>query len=163
MHDAISNTSPLLYLYRIRAVAWLSKLFGSIWVPSAVVDELIEGQRRGYDVPNPADYGWVQIVDPQSVPSEWLIRDMGPGELAALALALENPTRVVLLDDGVARRIAQAAGLMVWGTLKVLFEAKTRGLTKSIAPLIQELETAGMWISEDVRRRILILADEHGE
>lgn len=36
-----------------------------------------------------------------------------------MALALENSDRVVLLDDMLARRTAQVAGLQVWGTLKV--------------------------------------------
>jgi predicted nucleic acid-binding protein len=36
-----------------------------------------------------------------------------------MAIALENPTRIILLDDMLARRTTQAAGLTVWGTLKV--------------------------------------------
>ena len=61
------------------------------------------------------------------MPSEWLATDLGPGELAALALALENPGRIVLLDDALARRVAEAAGLTVWGTLRVFLEAKPKG------------------------------------
>lgn len=56
MPDAISNTSPLLYLYRINAIAWLPQLFNELWIPTAVVNELREGQRRGYDVPDPNTY-----------------------------------------------------------------------------------------------------------
>ncbi|WP_207213844.1 hypothetical protein [Sorangium cellulosum] len=62
----------------------------------------------------------MKIVDPRSKPSEWLALDLGAGELAAMALALEHPSRVILLDDALARRTAQAAGLVVWGTLKIL-------------------------------------------
>src|SRR5262245_44704534 len=160
MPEAVSNTSPLLYLYRVRALDWLPRLFSEIWTPNAVVYELREGRQRGYDVPNPNDYAWLQIVEPRSVPSQWLTFDLGPGELAALALALEHPNRVVLLDDGLARRIAEAAGLMVWGTLKVLLEAKSQGLTASIKPLVKRLEDAGMWMSDDIRRRVLALAGE---
>jgi predicted nucleic acid-binding protein len=94
------------------------------------------------------------------MPSEWLTLDLGPGELGALALALENPTHIVLLDDRLARRIAQAAGLTTWGTLKILLEAKTQGLTESLAPLIDKLEKAGMWLSDDIRQRVLALAGE---
>lgn len=120
MPDAISNTSPLIYLHRIAIVEWLPLLFSSIWVPSAVVEELREGQRRGFDVPTVDVYPWLQIVDPTNTPSEWLSLDLGPGELATMALALEQRNRVVLLDDLLARRTAQAAGLTVWGTLKIL-------------------------------------------
>lgn len=160
MAKAISNTSPLLYLYRTGILEWLPKLFGEVWTPNAVVMELQEGRRRGYDVPNPKDYAWLQIVEPRAVPSEWLTLDLGIGELEAMALALENPGRVILLDDALARRIAQAAGLEVWGTLRVLLEAKSRGLTESIEPLINRLEEAGMWISDSIRQRVLALAGE---
>lgn len=160
MPSAISNTSPLLYLYRIDALDWLPQLFDELWTPTAVIDELQAGQHRGYNVPAPNNYGWLQIVDPGAMPSEWLSLDLGAGERAAMALALENPSRVILLDDLLARRTAQAAGLIVWGTLKVLLEAKAQGLTQRIEPFVMRLSTAGMWISEDVRRRILALADE---
>ncbi len=160
MPRAISNTSPLLYLYRGGLLAWLPQLFSEIWIPKAVVLELQEGQQRGYDVPAPGDYAWLQVVEPKSVPSEWLTLDLGAGEIAAMALALENTERIVLLDDALARRIAQAAGLNVWGTLKVLLEAKAKGLTESIDPLVRRLGDAGMWISDDIRWRVLSLAGE---
>ena len=160
MAEAITNTSPLLYLYRVGALEWLPRLFSKIWTPSAVMIELREGQRKGYDVPNPDDYDWLKIVDPASVPSEWLTLDLGLGEIAVMALALENPERVVLLDDALARQIAQAAGLEVWGTLRVILEAKSRGLTESVKPVVKRLAEAGMWISDDIQRRILALAGE---
>lgn len=50
-----------------------------------------------------------------------------------MALALEHPDRIVLLDDSLARRIAQEAGLHVWGTLKVLLEAKANEMASSHA------------------------------
>ena len=160
MRIAISNTSPLLYLYRISVLDWLPQLFGEIWIPRAVALELEEGQQRGYDVLNPSSYNWLQVVEPMHTPSEWLALDLGTGELAAMALALENPSHIILLDDGLARRTAHAAGLQVWGTLKVLLEAKSEGLTKRIEPLVDRLAGAGLWISEDVRLRVLAIAGE---
>jgi predicted nucleic acid-binding protein len=102
----------------------------------------------------------MEIVAPRAVPSEWLVFDLGAGELAALALGLEHRDRIILLDDGLARRIGHTAGLTVWGTLKVLLEAKTAGLTGAVAPLLRELEKAGMWMSLDIRQRVLSLAGE---
>ncbi len=158
--EAISNTSPLLYLYRLRALDWLPKLFTALLVPGAVARELEEGAQRGFDVPDLRQVTGFQRADPQSVPSEWLALDLGAGELAVLAMGLELPDRVILLDDGFARRIAQAAGLTVWGTLRVLLEAKSCGFVKQIAPLLAQLKDAGMWMSDDIVRRILVLAGE---
>ena len=128
--------------------------------PRAVIDEVSEGRKRGYDVPLLKSYEWLKVIKSSSVPSDWLSLDLGAGELETMALALENPERVAILDDAIARRIAQAAGLNVWGTLKVLLEAKEQGITKSISPHVEQLKSSGMWISEDIRLRILALAGE---
>jgi hypothetical protein len=128
MPKAVSNTSPLLYLHRIGGIEWLPKWFDEVWIPDAVRNELLAGKERGYDVSNPDEFKWLKILNPKSMPSEWLALDLGAGEFAAMALALENRDSVVLLDDMLARRTAQAAGLQVWGTLKVLLEAKSNGL-----------------------------------
>ncbi len=160
MSKAISNTSPLLYLYRIGGIKWLPQLFDEVWMPKAVKDELQAGRSKGYDVPNPEDYSWLKIVNPKSTPSEWLVLDLGVGEIAALALALENPDKVVLLDDMLARRTAQAAGLQVWGTLKILLEAKSHGIIEKVEPYALKLNDSGMWISAEVKERILKLAGE---
>lgn len=160
MPGAISNTSPLQYLHRAGILNWLPQLFDPVWTPTAVVTELKTGAKRGYDVPIPTDYPWLHIVDPVHMPSEWLSLDLGSGELAAMALALENKSHIVLLDDLLARRTAQAAGLKVWGTLRVILEAKTQGLTEHIEPIVAQLQRNGMWISADVKQRILTLANE---
>jgi predicted nucleic acid-binding protein len=158
--EAISNTSPLLYLYRIGALDWLPKLFTQVWTADAVAVELGEGARLGNHVPLLRTFEWLKIGNPQTVPSHWLSLDLGAGELAVLAMALENPEKIVLLDDSLARRVGQAAGLQVWGTLRVLLEGKKAGLTDSVKPLLERLTSSGMWISSEVRTRILALAGE---
>jgi predicted nucleic acid-binding protein len=158
--EVVSNTSPLLYLYRIQALHLLPALFEEVWTPGAVVQELRAGNERGHDVPDVATYRWLHVREPRSVPSEWLASDLGPGELATLALALENPGEIVLLDDALARRVAEAAGLTVWGTLRVLLEGKSHGLVTAIAPLIDRLSQTGMRISPAIRQRVLALAGE---
>ena len=160
MPNAITNTSPLLYLYRADVIEWLPQLFDEIWTPNAVIEELREGQRRGYDVPTATNYDWLIIKTPHSMPFEWLTLDLGMGELETMALALENPGRILILDDALARRIAQAAGIEVWGTLRVLLEAKSQRITDRIRPDIERLRESGMWISDEIYQRVLALAGE---
>ncbi len=160
MDIAVSNTSPLLYLHRIGGLGWLASLFREVWVPHAVVSELEAGRQRGYDVPEVAEYAWIKQVNPTYTPQEWLSLELGPGELSAMALALEHREHVILLDDLLARKIAQAAGLEVWGTLRVLLEAKEQGLIAQVAPYVDALSRAGMWLSDNIRDRILKLAGE---
>lgn len=160
MTKAISNTSPLLYLYRISKIDLLPRLFEDVWTVPAVVYELKQGKAKGYDVPLVEGYEWLQVVSPRQAPSEWLASDLGAGELETMALALEHREKVVILDDALARRIAKAAGLEVWGTLRVLLEAKKRDMIPTMSGIVEELRRSGMWISEDVRRRIMRLAGE---
>lgn len=49
MPKAISNTSPLLYLYRIGGIDWLPQLFDEIWTPEAVKTELQVGRAKGME------------------------------------------------------------------------------------------------------------------
>lgn len=160
MSEFISNTSPLLYLHRINGLNLLSALCTEVRVPRAVARELSDGRKRGHNVPDLQRYEWISIVDPRMISPEWLNLDMGEGELAVLALGLERPDCIVLLDDRRARRIAHAVGLNVWGTLKILIEAKSQGLVERVAPYVDSLESAGMWMSDAIRARVLALADE---
>jgi hypothetical protein len=160
MPSVISDASPLLYLYRIDGLTWLTTLFDEVWTAAAVVAELQEGQRLGFDVPNLSDYEWLQLASPMQIPAAWQTLDLGVGELAVMALALETPERLVLLDDALARQTAQVAGLTVWGTLRVLLEAKNQELISRVAPFVDQLRDSGMWISTEIQQRILRLAGE---
>jgi hypothetical protein len=162
MAEAIADTSAMFYLHQIGALGWLGELFNDVLIPTAVIDELAVGRERGHNVPDIAGFPWIHVVNPERAPSQWLSLDLGPGELAVLGLALENPRLTVILDEALARTLAQSAGLKVWGTLRILLEAKGRGLTPSIAPLLDRLKAAGMWISDELRTRVLALAGEAG-
>ena len=71
MPEAISDTSPLLYLHLMGRLGWLPRLFGQIWIPGAVVLELETGRREGHDVPDPHQPDWLRVVEPSHLPSEW--------------------------------------------------------------------------------------------
>ena len=102
MNKAISNTSPLLFLFRINALQWLPQIFSELWVPNAVVNELDIAKAKGYDTPNLKTHKIIKIIDPIKKPSEWLSLDLGTGELAAMSLAIDNPDLILLLDDSLA-------------------------------------------------------------
>ncbi len=161
MSKVTCSASPIVFLYRIGALDWLPKLFDQIWMPSVVLDDLLQAKFIGYDVPSPFDLPWVQYEDPQlTIPAVWLALDLSSGEVAAMSLAFENHDCIVLLDEPMGRRAAALIGLECWGTLKILLEAKKRGLTEAIAPYVDRLGKSGIWMAPEVRQRILNLADE---
>jgi predicted nucleic acid-binding protein len=86
--------------------------------------------------------------------------ELGAGERAVLALALETSESLVLLDDAAARAAANQLGLSTTGTLGLLLLAKEHRLIAALAPVIASLEERGFRITDPVRRRTLHLAGE---
>ena len=161
MSRATCSISPVVFLYRIGALDWLPELFDEVWMPSVVMDDLLEARFGGYDVPSPFNLSWVQYADPQvTIPGAWVSLDLSSGEVAAMSLAFENRNCIVLLDEPIGRKAASLVGIEYWGTLKILLEAKRRGLTECIAPFVDRLGTTGLWIVGETRQRILKLAGE---
>src|SRR5919202_2873 len=102
----IVNTSPLLYLYQVNCLELLQQLYGTITVPPAVPQELETGKRQGVDVPEVNSIEWIQIRPVASATIIPAVIDLGQGEAEVIALGLENPGSLLILDDSLARRIA---------------------------------------------------------
>jgi len=162
LSDVICNTSPLQYLHQLERLELLPILFGEVVVPDAVVDELAEGRRIGVAVPDPKALAWVKIravASPAVLP---LVRDLGPGEREVLALALERHATFVLLDDGLARRVAGSLRLGVIGTLGVLLRAKLQGHLQLVGPEIDQLEALSFRLDAATRQAVMRIAGEAG-
>jgi len=158
--EVICNTSPLQYLHQIGYLELLPRLVSRIVVPTAVAAELEEGRRLGLDLPDPEALPWVELRDSANKQVLRLVADLGPGETAVLALALERNDAIVILDDALARRHAEVLGLRLTGTLGVLLDAKRGGLVPALTPLVDELQRLGFRLSKDTRNAVLRLAGE---
>lgn len=79
-----------------------------------------------------------------------------------LLLALDSGGTVAILDDHWARRVAEAVGIGVIGTLGILLEAKRAGLPPTVSPLLDELNELGFRLSPRTRDAILRLAGGPG-
>lgn len=143
MPEIICNTSPLQYLHQLSALHFLPVLVKSITVPPAVQDELNTGRELGLDLPDLTRYDWVVVRRPAGSVALPLVTDLGPGEREVLALGLELPDAICVIDDSLARRVANALGLRVTGTLGILLDAKRAGLTTSVRPLLDQLQSLG--------------------
>lgn len=154
------DTSPLLYFYRIDQLTLLHHLFDRVLVPEAVVTELAKGKAQGVRVPILTDYPWIEIrqIERRSVSER--VDSLGAGEREAILLALDGHADWVVLDDLDARHQAEIYGLQVIGTVGLLASARQKDMIASVAPILNALEVAGMWLSEDLKRRVLELVDE---
>ncbi len=160
MAEVICNASPLQYLHQLGRLELLPHLTGHVVVPTAVATELAEGHRLGVDVPDPEALPWITLREPRSHAVLPLMTDLGPGETAVLALALESADAVVILDDALARRHAERLGLRLIGTLGLLLDAKTAGHIDAVTPLLDALQRLGFRLSRATRDAVLHLAEE---
>jgi predicted nucleic acid-binding protein len=156
----ISNTSPVFYLHRLRSLDLLRKLYQRIIVPEAVVDELKAGRDQGEDVPEVAEYDWIEVRSVRVPELIRLITDLGAGEAQVLALALEEPGSLVILDDRLARQIAKLQNIRMTGTAGVILKAKQEGYVSAVAPLLEKLLQLNFRLSETAKASILKLAQE---
>ena len=160
MPEVICNTSPLQYLHQIGYLDLLPRLVNRVIVPVAVVDELAVGRAAGIALPDPTALKWVSVQRPLGERAVRLITDLGPGESEVLMLGLELPDSVLILDDALARRVAESLGLHLTGTLGILLDAKRAGLIHAISPLLDQLQELRFRIAPHTRRAVLALAGE---
>jgi len=156
----IVNTSPLFYLHRLGLLELLNELYGHITVPAAVEMELKQGQTQGEDVPQLANYAWVEIRSVSMPKYLQLIADLGPGESEVLAFATNHPSSLVILDDKLARRIAEMQGFLLTGTAGVLLRAKQQGFVTALKPVIEKLLDLNFRLKPDLITAILELSGE---
>ncbi|MDE2916633.1 MAG: DUF3368 domain-containing protein [Nitrospira sp. SB0675_bin_23] len=160
MPAVICNTSPLQYLYQSDGLELLAELFGQVQVPEAVAVELNEGLRRNVHLPDPTVLPWLIIRSVRDRTLMPLVTNLGDGEMEVLALGLETPDALLILDDRRARRHALALGLKFSGTLGIMLLAKERGILAAVKPVIERLEALGFRLGPETRQSVLELAGE---
>ncbi len=160
MPEVICNTSPIQYLYQLGLLDLLHKLSSQVIVPPAVAHEIAIGRNAAVSLPELSALDWVTIRRPASESALSLISDLGEGETEVLMLALESPDSVAILDDALARRVAQAQNIRHTGTLGVLLDAKRAGLIPQVAPLLDRLDALRFRLAPQTRAAVLKLAGE---
>jgi predicted nucleic acid-binding protein len=89
------------------------------------------------------------------------VAKLHPGEAEALALAASMPVATpILLDDLRARHVASDLGIVVIGSGGLLGRAKETGLIPLVQPILDELISAGLYLSETAIRGLLVSAGE---
>ncbi|HLP85414.1 MAG TPA: hypothetical protein VK157_13780 [Phycisphaerales bacterium] len=133
----VADTGPINYLVLIDCVHVLPALFGSVRVPTAVIDELQHAAApspvRAWAAQPPE---WLSIVASATLPG---LAHLDAGEAAALsyaaAVAAQGEPTLVLMDEIKGRRAAERMGLAVRGTLGVLDLAGAQKLVRTTEAL----------------------------
>lgn len=73
---------------------------------------------------------------------------------------LRNFGAQLLIDERRGRRSARERGITVFGSLRILAEAKRLGVIPTVKPLVESLRTAGYWIDDKL---VSLFLQEVGE
>jgi predicted nucleic acid-binding protein len=138
----------------------LNEFYTRTLIPPAVARELEQGKSIGIDLPDMGALPWVKIQTPEGLDKVPTVADLGPGEREVLALGLQVPNAVVILDERIGRLQAEVLKLTFTGTLGILLRAKVEGRIPRIRPVLEQLDQLRFHLSSQTRTAVLKLAGE---
>jgi len=146
----IADTTCFIVLSKINELRILNKLYSQITTTPEVMNEF------GDVLPE-----WVIIKSPSDKQKQLILeQQVDKGEASAIALALEIPGSLIILDDLEARTLAKHLGISVTGTIGVLSKAKLKGIVPSIKPLLEKIKQTNFRISPAIEAAALKEAGE---
>jgi predicted nucleic acid-binding protein len=156
----VVNASPLIFLTKIGLLEVLREPSVPVLVPDVVLAEI-----AGFGADDPVvravhQSQWLRVVPAPRIPDAVMVWDLDAGESAALAVALDEPGSMVILDDLPARRCARVLNIPTQGTLGLVLVAKEQRLIPAVRPVLALLREAGMYMSDQLENQVLAAADE---
>jgi predicted nucleic acid-binding protein len=148
----VADTSPLCYLLLIQQIEVLPKIFGEVFIPRQVAEELAAAELYP-DLVAWIEFppAWLKIIPAQRIDPTLTV---DPGEAAAISLAVELSADRLLIDDQAGRRAAEERGLNVTGTLGVLDLAARAGLLDLVNE-IANLRQTNFHVPESIVSRLI--------
>jgi predicted nucleic acid-binding protein len=150
----VSNTSPIINLACINSLDILQKLYGQIYIPSAVFYEITNNDLPGsYETKT---YNWIiqEKLSDRSV-YESLFGFIHEGESEAIGLSIEMKADLLLLDEKKARLCADDLGIEYTGLIGILRTAKHEKIISFVKPYLDKLIKEGFWIQKDLYNKII--------
>jgi predicted nucleic acid-binding protein len=154
----VSNTTPIISLSAIGYLSLLPNLFGQVYIPKAVYQEIKSKKAFGY---NEIDSDFIKTIEIKGIMYlGFLLNDLDLGEAEAIILATEMNADVLIIDERLGYKIAQSKGINAIGTLSILLMAKQQGIIKSVKPLLDDMIQKGRWYSKSVYENFLKQTNE---
>jgi predicted nucleic acid-binding protein len=157
----LTDASPLIGLCIVDGLPWLQALFGKVWMPPEVRNEVLSGQvSRGEAAITAAMQSeWLGVWG--GAASSQVLPQLDEGEAACIRVALAHTgPRLLLMDERAGRAVAQDLGIQVAGTAGVIALAKQRGLIPSTRAVFAELLHSDFRISAEEIRTVLARVGE---
>lgn len=157
----IVNTTPIISLSILGLLELLKDMYEEVIVPGTVHKEVLAGGKHGIGVREYMAASWIQKKEIKNRALRKHYFDLDDGEAEVLVLAEELEADLVIIDEYLGRKYAEILGLKLTGTLGILVKAKEQGKIKTVKPLIEKLQRAGVWLSQSLINLVLKKANEY--
>lgn len=149
-YTVITDTSCFILLDKINAFQILHSLYNKVVTTPQIAKE--------FGKPLPP---WIEIKAVEDFQQIiFYSKKVDIGEASAIALALELPSPLLILDDLKGRSLASQLNLNYTGTLGVLILAKQRGIITQLKPYFDKIKSTDFRIAADLLQRILEASGE---
>jgi len=157
----IVNSTPLISLAIVGQLDLLPRIFGDIYLPRAVHNEVIIKGSGKIGHAQLLEINWFQIIDPVNTSLKHSIMlQLDEGEAEVITIAKDKDIPLVCIDEFAGRRYASLLKLDVIGTLGILLIAKKRGYVPAVKPLCDKLLSSERFISRELYFSVLKKAGE---
>ncbi len=134
-------------------------MYGEICIPQEVFNEIEAGKNKEFYT-DLSKMEWIKIEKINNKKALSYFLDLDKGEAEAVVLATEKEADLIILDESLGRFHAKHARLKVTGTIGILLKAKQLGYINKLKPLLLELRTKNVWLSDNFIEKALQLANE---
>lgn len=122
----VSDTTPLLTLFKIGRIDVLNKLYNSVHIPFAVFEELTRNTEYSEEAEYFRNCPFLEVHSELSTERVSLLQratGLDLGESEAIILADEKQPSLLLIDESKGRVVAESMKLTITGSIGILFAA----------------------------------------
>jgi predicted nucleic acid-binding protein len=141
----ICDTSCLILFDKVNRLDLLKLCYQRVYVTPEIAAEY------GKQLPD-----WIIIRKVENQLHQRILQQiLGTGESSAIAICLELPEALVIIDDLKARKVAKSLKLQITGSLGILVKAKEKGLISKLAPVLKDVQQTDFRISDNILKKDL--------
>jgi predicted nucleic acid-binding protein len=157
----VIDASPLIGLAIVDGLRWLPELFGTVFMPESVKNEVLPGVGANGEeaITHSILSGYLKVWH-EPIPS-LLDIDLDIGETDCINLCFNYAGKsLLIMDERAGRAAAQEKGLSVVGTAAIIGMAKKQGFIPSARKAFEVLHESDFRISATVINQVLLSLNE---
>jgi uncharacterized protein len=151
----VADSGPIISFARAGRLDLLRQIANELIIPDAVFEEIVVS---GHDKPGAEEVKqglWIKRVTVQDRSlQEHMLGKLSRGESEALLLAKELGA-YLLVDELEARKEASQLAISYFGSLRIIKEAKDRGIIPKAKPVLDELIASSTYLNDNLYQRFL--------